>query len=121
MNIPPPPAPGIPRAIDQCHPGYSVASSTVNCGVIGLGENAGLAPGFGIDNDGRSNSRARALNQVWSQQRRSTRYRNSGSQPLTKLSSLMFGIFAALVIGFIVLSPLFHILIGDSARSAKQN
>jgi len=45
--------------------------------------------------------------QQWSAQRRSLRYRTS-SQPLMKLSTLVIAVIAIIIIGFIVLSPLFH-------------
>ncbi|XP_074604281.1 uncharacterized protein LOC141857684 [Brevipalpus obovatus] len=112
LPILPPPIPGLPRAVDPCHTGYGMTGSTIERGPLGMGENTALNPGLGVDNEGRSiGSRARTLNQVWSQQRRAIRYRASSSQPLMKASSLVIGLIAALVIGFIVLSPLFHILL----------
>lgn len=53
-----------------------------------------------------TNGRHRAMQQ-WAAQRRSLRYRSS-SQPLMKLSTLVIVVIAIIIIGFIVLSPLFH-------------
>ncbi|XP_053200412.1 uncharacterized protein LOC128385564 [Panonychus citri] len=107
-----------------CYQGYNASNATLDCSGVDGSENTVLASGMDIDDQdadpnhpqnpyhhrSSGNPRVRALNQVISQQRRSLRYRSS-SQPLMKASSLIIGLVAVLIIGFIVLSPLFHILL----------
>uniref|UniRef100_T1JV76 Uncharacterized protein n=1 Tax=Tetranychus urticae TaxID=32264 RepID=T1JV76_TETUR len=114
---PPPPAPVL--GMEPCYQGYNSSNAALDCSGAGVSESTVLASGMGMDEDPASSghhhhrpsgARVRALNQVLSQQRRSLRYRTS-SQPLMKVSSLVIGVVAVLIIGFIVLSPLFHILL----------
>jgi len=89
-----------PSASDLCPP----------LGDIGMSESAHLAPGDG-GNDGGAAAHAafRGLQHWTTQQRRTLRYKTT-SQPLMKLSTLVIVLLAFLIIGFIVLSPLFHYL-----------
>lgn len=62
-------------------------------------------------------ARLRALQQFNQQQARSLRYRSSSSQPLMKLSTLVIVVLALIIIGFIVLSPLFHYIMWSFSSS----
>lgn len=76
-----------------------------------LSESAVLAGDLGgedgLGEPGGTAAARRAALQNWNQQRRSLRYRTR-SQPLMKLSTLVIIAIAFIIIGFIVLSPLFH-------------
>jgi hypothetical protein len=71
-----------------------------------VSESAILAGDLSSTEDGIG-GRFRALQQFNHQQSRSLRYRSS-AQPFAKLSTLVIVILALIIIGFIVLSPLFH-------------
>ena len=100
LTLPPPPdgASGIniPR-----EPGHFIFE-----GSGPVSESAILAGDLSSTEDGVG-GRFRALQQFNHQQSRSLRYRSS-SQPLMKLSTLVIVVLALIIIGFIVLSPLFH-------------
>lgn len=72
-----------------------------------VSESAILAGDLSTSNEDGIGGRFRALQQFNHQQTRSLRYRSS-SQPLMKLSTLVIVVLALIIIGFIVLSPLFH-------------
>ena len=72
-----------------------------------VSESAILAGDLSSTEDGILAGRFRALQQFNHHQARNLRYRSS-SQPLMKLSTLVIVILALIIIGFIVLSPLFH-------------
>ena len=97
---------GVGFADEPCYALYGTAPSTAGSDHI-ISESAVL----NCNEDGeqiRPNAPMRALHH-WTQQRRNLRYRAS-SQPLMKLSTLVIILLAFLIIGFIVLSPLFHYL-----------
>lgn len=90
---------------EPCYALYGTAASNPGseCGVA-MSESAVLANSGGDEGP----PAFRALHH-WTQQRRNLRYRTA-SQPLMKLSTLIIVLLAFLIIGFIVLSPLFHYL-----------
>ncbi|RWS28306.1 hypothetical protein B4U80_10672 [Leptotrombidium deliense] len=106
---PPPPVPVLPTLPrdDLCYPMYGVTGTTVgDCGPSAMSESTVLAADLSGDESSRTANRAQPFQQ-WTQQRRSLRYRTT-SQPLMKFSTLLIVVIAFVIIGFIVLSPLFH-------------
>jgi hypothetical protein len=105
VPVPPSPAPVTPLT-NQCYQSYGHSTTNIlgDCSGLNLSESAVLAGS--CENSRNRGTRVRTLNQL-AAQRKSLRYRAS-SQPLTKLSSLVIAIIAIVIIGFIVLSPLFH-------------
>lgn len=95
---------GVSFADEPCYALYGTAPSTTGSDHL-ISESAVLNS---AEDNGRTNAPMRALHQ-WTQQRRNLRYRAT-SQPLMKLSTLIIVLLAFLIIGFIVLSPLFHYL-----------
>ena len=103
---------------DNSEPCYSLygthnASSNLGSDIGGPGamsESAVLAAVSDGSNDGGASRQLgfRGFNH-WTHQTRALRYRTT-SQPLMKLSTLIIVLLAFLIIGFIVLSPLFHYL-----------
>lgn len=114
--LPPPPLPELPPPVSVGPGGLGPVRSSIdhylftNPGSEGPGamsESAVLAGDLSGD-DGLG-GRIRALQQFNHQQTRSLRYRSS-SQPYMKLTTFAIVILALIIIGFIVLSPLFHYL-----------
>ena len=95
---------GVGFADEPCYALYGTAPSTAGSAHL-ISESAVLNS---AEEGDRPNAPMRALHH-WTQQRRNLRYRAS-SQPLMKLSTLVIILLAFLIIGFIVLSPLFHYL-----------
>jgi len=103
IRLPPPPQEGgVPIAtqgVRQDHFLFGSDGGPVSESAILAGDLSSTEDGIG--------GRLRALQQFNHQQTRSLRYRSS-SQPIAKLSTLVIVILALIIIGFIVLSPLFH-------------
>lgn len=99
-----------PYRDEPCYAVYGTAPSTTgsDLGCVAMSESAVLSSNIPDESTGRTNLGSRALHH-WTQQRRNLRYRTT-SQPLMKLSTLVIILLAFLIIGFIVLSPLFHYL-----------
>jgi len=99
----------VPYRDEPCYAVYGTAVSTTDSdlGVGAMSESAVLSSNMPDEGTGRPQP-FRALNH-WTQHRRNLRYRTT-SQPLMKLSTLIIVLLAFLIIGFIVLSPLFHYL-----------
>ncbi len=94
---------------EPCYAVYGTAPSTTgsDLGMGAMSESAVLSSNTADEGVSRPTP-FRALHH-WTQQGRNLRYRTT-SQPLMKLSTLIIVLLAFLIIGFIVLSPLFHYL-----------
>ncbi|RWS03539.1 hypothetical protein B4U79_09949, partial [Dinothrombium tinctorium] len=113
---PPPPVSGLPpplpRDDQQQQPCYGMFGTSTtggvgsDCGPVGMSDSTVLAGDMAQDDDRTGGNRVQPFQQ-WTQQRRSLRYRTT-SQPLMKFSTLLIVVIAFVIIGFIVLSPLFH-------------